>query len=100
MAFFRRTPEKTRTKVLRVGVLNPVKTLDPRDAQDTVSVFVLAQIFEPPYAPPADAETPPRPLVFDGPLRREGERDGRVWSGHVRPGILFSDGTPVTPQHV
>jgi ABC-type transport system substrate-binding protein len=97
MALFRRALE---TKVLRVGVLNPVKTLDPRDAQDTVSVFVLSQIFEPPYAPPPNVDTPPGPLVFDGPLRPERVREGLAYSGRVRPGLKFSDGTPVTAQHV
>src|SRR3954451_3596368 len=102
MAFFRRrSQDKTEsTKILRVGLLNPVKTLDPRDAQDTVSVFLLTQVFEPPYAPPPDAETPPKPLLFEGPLRQEGARDGKSFSGRVRGGLKFSDGTAVTPQHV
>jgi len=56
MPLFRRSPEKAAArKVLRIGVLNPVKALDPRDAQDTVSVFFLTQVFEPPYLPPPDA---------------------------------------------
>ena len=87
--------------MLRVGVLNPVKALDPRDAQDTVSIFFLTQVFEPPYLPPPDADTPPRPLLFDGPLRREESPLERpVFSGRVRAGVKFSDGTPVTAEHV
>jgi len=102
MAFFRRSQEKTdNRKVLRVGVLSSVKTLDPRDAQDTVSVSFLTQVFETPYLPPPDADTPPRPLLFDGPLRREeGPEDRPVFSGRVRAGVKFSDGTPLTPEHV
>jgi ABC-type transport system substrate-binding protein len=101
MALFRRSVEKVETrKLLRVGTLNPARSLDPRDAQDTVSVFLLAQVFEPPYAAPPDASTPPRPLLFEGPLRQEGNRDGMHFSGRVRGGLKFSDGTPVTAQHV
>ena len=102
MAFFRRSQDKTPArKVLRIGVLNPVKALDPRDAQDTVSVFFLNQIFEPPYLSPPDADTPPRPLLFDGPLRREeAPLERPVFSGRVRAGVKFSDGTPVTAEHV
>jgi ABC-type transport system substrate-binding protein len=102
MAFFRRSQEKAETrKELRVGVLSPVKALDPRDAQDTVSVSFLSQVFEAPYAPPPDADTPPRPLLFDGPLRREPPAgDQPVFSGRVRAGVKFSDDTPLEPSHV
>jgi len=101
MAFFRRSPDKPARKVLRVGTLNPVKALDPRDAQDTVSVFFLTQVFEAPYLQPPDAETPPRPLLFDGPLRREeAPLERPVFSGRVRAGVKFSDGTPLLAEHV
>ena len=58
MAFFRRSQDKTETvKLLRVGVLSSVKSLDPRDAQDTVSVSYLTQVFETPYLSPPDPDT-------------------------------------------
>jgi ABC-type transport system substrate-binding protein len=101
MAFFRRSPDKPARKVLRVGTLNPVKALDPRDAQDTVSVFFLTQVFEAPYLQPPDADTPPRPLLFDGPLRREeAPLERPIFSGRVRAGVKFSDGTPLLAEHV
>ena len=101
MAFFRRSQDKPARKVLRVGVLNPVRALDPRDAQDTVSVFFLSQVFEAPYLQPPDADTPPRPLLFEGPLRREeAPLERPVFSGRVRAGVKFSDGTPLTADHV
>ena len=40
------------TKTLRVGVLTPVNTLNPREAQDFVSQMAVAQIYEPPFAQP------------------------------------------------
>jgi ABC-type transport system substrate-binding protein len=102
MAFFRRAAEKAEAKkVLRVGVLSPVKSLDPRDAQDSVSVSFLTQAFEGPYLPPNDADTPPRPLLFDGPLRREEPQGDRpVFSGRLRAAVKFSDGTALTAAHV
>src|SRR5262245_62100547 len=101
MAFFRRSQDKPARKVLRVGVLSPVRALDPRDAQDMVSVFFLAQVFEAPYLQPPDADTPPRPLLFDGPLRREeAPLERPVFSGRVRAGVKFSDGTPLLADHV
>src|ERR1044072_639490 len=104
MAFFRRSQDKPARKVLRVGVLSPVRALDPRDAQDMVSVFFLTQVFETPYLQPPDADTPPRPLLFDGPLRREeaptGYPERPIFSGRVRAGVKFSDGTPLLAEHV
>lgn len=101
VSFFRRSQEKKKdSRILRVGLLNPVRTLDPRDAQDTVSVLVLVQIFETPYAPPA-ADEPAEALLFDGPLREERAEGGRqVYSAGLRPGVRFADGTPLTAAHV
>jgi ABC-type transport system substrate-binding protein len=90
------------TKTLRVGVLTPVNTLNPREAQDFVSALAVQQIFETPYAQPATAGLPTEPLLVQEPLRQEPSipGGGATWSAAVRPGILFSDGTPLTAQHV
>jgi ABC-type transport system substrate-binding protein len=88
------------TKTLRVGVLAPVNTLNPREAQDFVSAFVVQQIFETPYAQPATAGSPPQPVLFEE-LRPEPAADGvTIYSAAVRPGVLFSDGVALTAQHV
>jgi ABC-type transport system substrate-binding protein len=81
------------TKVVRVGVLSSISKLDPRDAVDNISGLVLGQIFEAPYSI-ASGETIVRPLLFE-PLRHEG---GAQYSAAVRPGIRFSDGTPLTVE--
>lgn len=88
-------------KVLRVGLLSPVRTLDPVEAVDNVSHLALAQIYQPPYALPVKADEPLRPRVFDGLLRLEsGDAAGSTYSAGIAPGALFSDGTPVTAAHV
>ncbi len=87
-------------KILRVGLLSPVEALDPRESQDHATGMVQWQVFETPYAPPF-GDDPPPPTIFREPLRFDpspGERT--VCSAAVREGIRFSDGTPMTPQHV
>ena len=89
------------TKTLHVGVLTPVSNLNPREAQDFGSALAVQQIFETPYAQPATAGLPPEPLLFQERLRQEMSTDGATtYSAAVRPGIHFSDGTPLTAQHV
>ena len=84
------------TKTLRVGVLTPVTTLNPREAQDFVSQTAVTQIYEPPFAQPA-AGRPPEPVLFQERLRQDGPNEH---SAAVRPDIRFSDGTPLTARHV
>ncbi|HVG07734.1 MAG TPA: ABC transporter substrate-binding protein [Thermoanaerobaculia bacterium] len=84
-------------KTLRVGVLTPVNTLNPREAQDFTSVLAVEQIFETPFAQPLAAGEMTEPLLFAERLSPEG---GDVYSARVRPGIFFSDGTPMTARHL
>ncbi|HXG57811.1 MAG TPA: hypothetical protein VNL91_02190, partial [Thermoanaerobaculia bacterium] len=83
-----------RRRVVRVGILNPIVEIDPRQAYETISGLVLGQVFETPYVLMA-GETRPKPHLFDGMLQAEGER---VYSAGVREGIFFSDGTPLTAE--
>jgi ABC-type transport system substrate-binding protein len=82
-------------KTIRVGVLSPINKLDPRDAVDYVSAIVLSQIFEAPYAA-AEGSAAAKPLLFET-LRRE-DSTGLHYSAAIRPGICFSDGTPLTAE--
>lgn len=84
-------------KVLRVGILAPVRTLDPNKSRDSVSNLAISQIFDTPYALPLRGEETLRPRLFDGPLVSEG---GLVLSGRLARGACFSDGTPVSASHV
>jgi ABC-type transport system substrate-binding protein len=79
---------------LRVGLLASLNELDPRKAVDYVSGMILDQIFEPPYAAVGE-RTEPR--LFE-PLRNEDAGKSMQYSAAIRPGITFSDGTPLTAE--
>lgn len=87
-----------REKLIRVGVLSGMSAFDPREATDNISGLVLGQVYEAPYTMNAGATTV-TPLLFSGPLVPERSPNGHsVYSAAVRPGILFSDGTPLTAE--
>ena len=90
------TPAPGALKRLRVGIVARVHTLDPRQARDLVSTLAVQQIFETAYAVPRGEGAAP-PVLFTGPLQDEG---GGRRSASVRPGIVFSDGTPLTADLV
>ena len=81
------------SKVVRVGILSPIGKIDPREAVDNISGLILGQVFEAPYSIAA-GQTSVTPQLFE-PLRKEGRLQ---YSAAVRPGIRFSDGTPLTAQ--
>jgi ABC-type transport system substrate-binding protein len=86
----------TQPRSLKVGVLAAISEIDPRKAVDYVSGLVLDQVFESPYAAVAGQATAEARL-FE-PLRSEDGNKGRQYSAAIRPGIFFSDGTPLTPE--
>ncbi len=88
------------TKILRVGVLAPVTTLDPREAQDFTSALAVTQVFESPFGQPVAAGASPEVLLFQERLRRESSAGLPVYSTAIRPGVYFSDGTPLSARHV
>jgi ABC-type transport system substrate-binding protein len=84
-------------KTLNVGLISPVQSLNPLQAQDFVSSMVVCQVFDTPYATPMKDEAA-KPLLFSDPLA-VGTNE-LVMSARVRPGIRFSDGTPLTADHI
>ena len=86
------TATSTTGKRLRVGLVARVHSLDPRQARDLVSTLAVHQVFETPFAVPRGEGAAPA-VLFTGPLVEEG---GGRRSAAVRPGVLFSDGTPLT----
>lgn len=83
---------------LRIGLLSPIKTVDPVQAHLFADRLVLSQMFEPPYGRPKTAAGRTEPLVFAEPLRAESGSVGEQFSASVREGLLFSDGTPLTAE--
>jgi len=87
-------------QILRVGALTRLGTHDIREADDSVSHMILSEIFETPYAPPV-GDAPPEPVLFSEPLRHDANTAGQpTYSAPLRPGITFSDGTPLTADAV
>ena len=82
-------------KVLRVGLLTRISTMNPREAWELVSTLVVAQVYDTPYAVPR-VDGPADPVLLE-PLVAESRAGAGVFSARVRPGITFSDGTPLTP---
>ena len=80
-------------KTVRVGVGSALSKLDPRESADHVSSLVLAQIFETPYVA-TEGGSGAVPCLFES-LKLESV-DGLQYSAAVRPGIRFSEGTPLT----
>jgi hypothetical protein len=56
------TPSSRR---LTAGILMPAATTHPRQAPDSLSSMVAAQMFEPPYRAPV-GEGPAEPVLFEG----------------------------------
>ena len=55
-------------RILRIGTLSHIGTVDVRSADDSVSSMVLKEIYETPYALPNGPEHP-EPLLLAEPLR-------------------------------
>ena len=79
-------------KVLRVGTLTVIGTLDPHRAHDFTSQLVISQAFESPYVR-VDGRREPN-LVVGPPARR----DPNTFELQLRSGLKFSDGSPVTHE--
>ena len=87
-------------KTLHIGLVTIPHHFDPRNAQDFVSNFVVAQIFETPYAPPKGNHAP-EPQLFAEALRLDSRRgESQVFSAPIRQGVTFSDGTQMTVERV
>lgn len=85
-------------KTLRVGIHTPMHTMDPLQSEDSVSNMAVAQVYETLYWPPTAADAPAVPNLAAEPLAGDGS--GRVWTAKLRPGVVFSDGSPLTAEAV
>lgn len=81
-------------KVLRVGTLTAIGTLDPQRAHDFSGHLVISQVFESLYAF-VDGRAEPR-LVASAPVRR----DTQTFQIDLRRDLRFSDGSRVTAEDV
>lgn len=87
--------ETAQDSVLRIGLLAPVESLDPRGAWELGRALVATQIFETPYTL-REGSDETEPLLFAGPLEPESEGFApQAFSARLRPDVRFSDGTPL-----
>lgn len=87
---------------LRVGSLTGLHTFRPWQARDNVSSLLLSQVFETLYALAATGDAPEASLA-GGRLHRRDDLETPnevIYEAAVRPGVTFSDGTPMTARHV
>jgi len=91
----------TQAGVLRIAIATDIKTLNPLLNSDTADVFVDRLMFEPLVT--ADSKGNPLPmLAAQVPTQANGgiSRDGRTITYHLRRGVRWTDGVPVTSRDV
>lgn len=88
---------------LIVGILFPIKSLFLDQNSDFRNLEALKLIYQTPFEANVSSTALPTPVLFENQLEIEKQGSGpgeTVLSGLVRKGILFSDGTKLTPLHV
>lgn len=90
-------------RTLRFAIQGQVPTLDPTFGYDEFSYYILHALFDTlvdfapvrsPTSSPAGLDIIPRLATSWGT-----SPDGKVYTFELRPGITFSDGTPITAAH-
>lgn len=84
------------SRTLRVGLAAPLETLDIHRARDLASVKVLGNVAETLVATAAGSSRLEPGLA----LSWEPADRFRLWTFRIRAGVVFSDGTPLTPSRV
>lgn len=84
--------------VLRIGVVDPVGSIDPRTMAEATTILLARQIFETPFL--ASSKGDAIPALFEEKLVEEPGSGGLKFSTTVRADARFSDGTVVTPEDV
>ena len=82
---------------LVIAVDADVDTLHPSDYSTTIEVNILNQIFDTLVYMNPDGSEEPEPRIAES---WEISEDGLDYTFHIRPGILFHDGTPLTAADV
>jgi peptide/nickel transport system substrate-binding protein len=72
------------------------ETLDPVAAGAFIDIFRSFQLFDRLFLPSDDLQT----MVPQLAVSAEPNKDGSVWTIHLRKGVVFHDGTPLTADDV
>lgn len=84
--------------VLRIGVVDPVGSIDPRTMAEATTILLARQIFETPFQ--ASSAGDAVPALFREKLVEETGSGGLKFSTTVRTDARFSDGSAVTAEDV
>src|SRR5215469_15339780 len=84
--------------VFRVGFVNPWERRDPRTGLNYSSFLVQWHIYEPPYRVSPESRQI-EPVLLEHPLQKEPGQE-LEYSAGIRKDARFSDGTPLTAEHV
>src|ERR1700761_6930384 len=84
------------SSTLTIGTTTQVQSLDPRDANDTLGLNLVANFNGSLYrANPNTSGKPIPELAVGAPVESS---DGLTYTVTLRPGIKFGDGTPLTAK--
>ena len=84
-------PAQAQTKTLRFVAHADVKILDPTFTTAYITRNFGYMVYDMPFG--LDAKSVPRPQMVD---KYTTSKDGKLWTFTLRPGLKFSDGSPVT----
>ncbi len=90
-----RAAEPPADNILRVPLLADPTTFDPAKVEDGTTIDMLQQAFE-----GLVQWTPQNTLAPALAEKWDVSSDGRTYTFHLRPGVKFQDGNPVTAQDV
>ena len=89
-----RSEDRSPPRVLRINLETEPPTLDWNLATDGVSIIAIEQLMR--GLTRLDADLRPVPDLAES---WDVSADGRTYTFHVRPGVSWSDGVPLTAQH-
>ena len=93
LAWSAAVPALAQTKVLRMAPMTDLRVLDPLFTTAYAVRNHAYMVFDTPLA--LDSKGVPKPQMVDGWTR---SKDGKTWTFHLREGLKFHDGSPVTPN--
>lgn len=82
--------------VVRVGLSSDIRTLNPQTANDSFSLAVMSNVFEPLVA----YELTGNRIIPCLASSWTSDASFKTWTYTLRPKVLFHDGTPLTPEAV
>lgn len=83
---------------LRIGVVDPVGSIDPRTMAEATTILMARQIFETPFQASSSGDAVP--ALFEEKLTEAPGSGGLKFTTVVRTDARFSDGSPVTTEDV